>query len=110
MNTMTATEYLTDTKFRNAVKRTLAHFRVLGKNEAGRRYSVRIQTATYNDDTLFTITYRGGDAGFNGDKIVIAKLEKQLQMERQLVMAGFEMTPATDDWGNATVAWRKAAN
>lgn len=110
MNTTTATEYLTDIKFRNAVKKALKGFRVLGKNDVSGRYTVRVQTATYNDDTLFTITYRGGDAGFNGDKVVIAALEKKLQMERQLVMAGFEMSPATDHWGEPTVAWRKAAN
>jgi hypothetical protein len=106
MNTTTATEYLTDIKFRNAVKKALKGFTVLGKNEVSRRYTVRVQTATYKDDITYLITYRGGDRIGNEQPY----LQKRSEMENQLAAAGFEMTTATDSFGEPTIAWRKAVN
>jgi hypothetical protein len=111
MNTTTVTEveYLTDIKFRNAVKRTLSGFRVLGKHDYG-RFSVSID-GIYEDETLFKVNYHHGD--FN--KTAEGKLEGQLRLERQLTLAGFEMVKRemTLSWSKETETcylWRKAVS
>lgn len=104
--TLIAGEYLTGMKFRNAVKKALTGFTVLGKNETGRRYTVRIQAASYKNDGTFTIIYRGGDNIRNQPFTT----EKRLEMEHQLVMAGFEKITLVNAWEETTIAWRKAAN
>ena len=111
MNTTTATEieYLTDIKFRNAVKRSLTGFRVLGKNDYG-RFSVSID-GIYEDETLFKVNYNHGD--FN--KTAEENLKGQLRLERQLTLAGFEMVERemTRNWSQETETyylWRKAAS
>lgn len=112
MTTTTETQvgYLTDIKFRNAVKRTLVGFRVMGKNDH-RSFAVYIDQVHYQDDTLFAIRYRGGDWAKNGE----AQLENQLRLERQLMLAGFELVESEkyDGFRGVKVpvmAWRKRAN
>jgi hypothetical protein len=104
--TLIAPEYLTGMKFRNAVKKALTGFTVIGKNETSRRYTVRIQAASYKNDGTFTITYRGGDIMRNE----ALTTEKRLEMEHQLVMAGFEKITLVNAWEESTTAWRKAVN
>jgi hypothetical protein len=107
MNTnVTAAEYLTGIKFRNSVKKALNGFTVVGKNETCRRYTVRIHAASYKNDGTFTITYRGGDNISNQPFTI----EKRLEMEHQLVMAGFEKITLVNAWEESTIAWRKPAN
>lgn len=99
--------YLTDIKFRNAVKRTLVGFRVLGKSDHG-RFAVYIDSA-YGDDTLFEVRYVGSDWAKNGE----AQLEKQLKLERQLTLAGFELVEfESRRFSDVRTAygWRKRAN
>jgi len=111
MNTTTETqvEYLTDIKFRNAVKRSLTGFRVLGKNDYA-RFSVTID-GIYEDETLFKVNYNHGQRS----KTAEGQLEGQLRLERQLTLAGFEMVKfeTTRNWSNekeTCYLWKKAAN
>ncbi len=106
MSTTTEVGYLTDIKFRNAVKRTLTGFRVLGKNDYG-RFAVYID-GVYRDETLFEVRYVGGDWSKNAE----AQLEKQLKLERQLTLAGFELVEfESTRFSEKRIAygWRKRA-
>lgn len=100
------TEYLKDIKFRNAVKRSIRQ-RVLGKTEY-RRFAVRIKEV-YGDDTLFEIYYRGGDWAKTDEN----RLREQLDVERQLSVAGFELVERDEMETGQVVGkkyyWRKAA-
>ena len=90
MNTTTATEveYLKDIKFRNAVKKA-TRFRVGSKN-GYERGAFHISPLEMFDDNnhQFKISYFHG--GFDGDRITIINLEKELEFQRELFMAGFE--------------------
>jgi hypothetical protein len=106
MSTTTEVGYLTDIKFRNAVKRALTGFRVLGKNDYG-RFAVYID-GVFRDETLFEIRYAGGDWTPNHEK----QLENQLRLERQLTLAGFELVEfESTRFSDKRIAygWRKRA-
>lgn len=105
MNTTTATEYLTETKFRAEVKKVL-----------GKAVNTKKQTEDYlpwginvtnaeghwvKDSTTFRVkTARNSDI-------------EQIDIERRLVLAGFEMVEASPEYSfdkSFSIAWRKAAN
>ena len=89
MNTTTTTEveYLKDIKFRNAVKKA-TRFRVSGKNITDRGSFVIRAFRSGDDNHRFTITYYYG--GFGGDRADVLNLQKELEFQRELFMAGFE--------------------
>jgi hypothetical protein len=107
--TETQVEYLTDIKFRNAVKRT-TRFNVFGKNDYG-RYGVYIDPVSRFDaaNTLFEVRYTGGDFQKNSE----IQLRNQLLLERELTLGGFELV-AYEKRESATeivtaYAWKKVA-
>lgn len=86
------TEYLTDIKFRNAVKKA-TKLSVRGKNDSGYRFSVNIDKADTVDrdlrDTTFRVRYYGGDrANVNGMAEV---MDRNVRLVQDLAMAGFEI-------------------
>ena len=106
MNTTTATEYLTETKFRNAVKKALGPV-VNSKAETDRfsRWGVNVINAEGHwekEATHFWV------------KVAISEHHWDLiDVERSLVLAGFEMVEYKGDYlddSRVTIAWRKAAN
>ena len=104
LDTMTR-EYLTDIKFRNAVKRSVSG-RLIGKNDYGTGVVVRGADTRDDDPTLFKVTYNWGTYG-------VHSLEKQLNLERELVLAGFELVKVEVwDWfkkWHEDYVWRKEA-
>ena len=102
-STMTR-EYLTDIKFRNAVKRAVTG-RVVGKNDYGRGVVIKQADTRDSDPTLFNIRYQYGDYSTES-------LERQLKLERELTLAGFELLVAEvweyPEWSERYV-WRREA-
>lgn len=108
---MSTTEYLTEIKFRNAVKRTVTG-RVAGKSEFT-RFATHIDQVWDSEtrdwsETMFKVWYRGGDWAKNDEN----RLEGQLKIERELFMAGFEALWVDENVGRGemkkTLVWRKA--
>lgn len=87
MNTTTETEYLKDIKFRNAVKKA-TRFRVSGKNKTDRGSFVIRDFRSDDNNHRFTISYYYG--GFGGDRAEVHNLQRELEFQRDLFMAGFE--------------------
>jgi hypothetical protein len=88
---MSTTEYLTDIKFRNAVKRATA-LRVFNKSELGHRFGVSIERArVVGDDsqTYFTVNYYGGNK-FNMNSME-QLMKNNIRLVQDLAMAGFEI-------------------
>ena len=105
-STMTR-EYLTDIKFRNAVKRAVTG-RVVGKNDYGVGTVIKQADTRDNDPTLFKVTYNYFTSEYG-----VTSLERQLNLERELTLAGFELVN-TEVWGyfekwHQGYVWRKEA-
>ena len=85
---VTTTEYLTDIKFRNAVKRTLGS--VIGKNSYDRSgYSVNPITSV--DGNWFTVSYSTyGTLGRMSEEAIIRFIQTRENMIYNLIEAGFE--------------------
>ena len=103
--------FLDDIKFRNAVKRVPGIGLVAGKN-AYNRFAVHVDAVRGRDDdakNCFIVKYHGGNS--MSDKSAIDNYKNQLNVERKLVMAGFELVEVEhfgwDGWQNV-FAWRKA--
>jgi hypothetical protein len=93
MNTEnTTTEYLTDIKFRNAVKKA-TKLNVFGKNEVGNRYGVNISRVgiykQYDNETVFTVTYWGGYRVANENSMRDV-MDKNVRLVQDMMIAGFE--------------------
>lgn len=94
MNTETnTTEYLTEIKFRNAVKKA-TKLNVFGKNETGNRYGVTIsKVGIYKDfenETVFKISYIGGYRVANENSMNDV-MNKNIRLVQDLSIAGFEI-------------------
>jgi hypothetical protein len=102
-------EYLTETKFRKAVKKA-TRFNVFGKNENG-RYGIFIRPASVlgHQTTLFEVLYAGGHFRGHAEN----QLRNQLTLERELTLAGFELVAyekhASDIEIVTAYAWKKVA-
>ena len=105
MNTTTTTEYLTETKFRAEVKKVLGNS-VHSKKETEdmRPFGIDVTNAEGHWATEST-TFRV--------KTARSSRWDQIEIERRLVLAGFEMVkygPAYAYDTSFSIAWRKAAN
>lgn len=106
MNTITETEYLTETKFRNAVKKVLGPI-VNSKADTDRysRFGVNVVNAEGHwkkEATHFWVKTASSELHWD-----------LIDIERSLVLAGFEMVEYNGDYlddSRVTIAWRKAAN
>tara|TARA_R110000824_G_scaffold71102_8_gene182271 strand:+ start:505 stop:822 length:318 start_codon:yes stop_codon:yes gene_type:complete len=102
--TITEVEYLTETKFRAEVKKTLP-YSVNSKRdtEACRGFAINVRE-TSGAETHHSTTFRV--------KVGRSSSVSQLDVERHLVLAGFEMVEASPEYLNTgiSIAWRKAAN
>ncbi len=83
------TEYLTDIKFRNAVKKA-TKLSVAGKNSYD-RHAVHIDQSSIvgKDDTLFNVEYYSGRFSDSAETVRIDG-EKRVRLVQDLMMAGFE--------------------
>jgi len=103
MNTTTETEYLTETKFRNAVKKVLPGVNSKKMTESGSPLAgmgIHIRNAEGHwatESTIFRV-----QAGYACDM-------DQVVVERALVLSGFEMVETEDEGSYNHIAWRKAA-
>ena len=103
--TITEVEYLTETKFRAAVKKLLGNS-VHSKKETDdmRPCGIDVTNAEGHwatESTKFRV------------KIARSSSWNQIEIERRLVLAGFEMVkagPAHANDKSFSIAWRKAAN
>lgn len=104
MNTTTATEYLTETKFRNAVKKVLGGVvNSKAQTDRGFGHGVNVTNAEGHWEKDAT-HFRVEPARHSGWELV--------EVERALVLAGFEMVeyaPAYLQECRVNIAWRKAA-
>jgi hypothetical protein len=111
----TLTEYLTDIKFRNAVKRA-TKLRVFNKSDFGYRYGVRIASVTPYGfpgvDTFFTVRWLGGSS--NHENVIANAKEEQAKLTADLLKAGFEPVeimvrrPFSTTELESIIAYRKA--
>ena len=105
MNTTTATEYLTETKFRAAVKKVLGiSVNTKKETEDCRPFGIHVTNAEGHWATESTTFRVKAARSSNWD---------QIDIERKLVLAGFEMVEASPEYSFSTefsIAWRKAAN
>ena len=91
-NIDTNTEYLTEIKFRNAVKRA-TKLHVFNKSGYDYRYGVFISNVTpygfSGENTFFTVQWFGGNS--NHENVVANAKEKSAILKADLAEAGFEI-------------------
>ena len=109
--TITEVEYLKDIKFRNAVKKATRYS--VGSKNGYERMAFHISPLEMFDDNnyQFKISYYHG--GFSSDRGTIDGLEKELELQRELFMAGFEGEYVEERVANGKTetvfVWKKVA-